>query len=704
MNLIQNNRILVVDDNPAIHTDFNKILREGADRGQHLDSAEAILFGDTRRGPCEFEAFEIDSAMQGREGLAMVRKAVEAGRPYATAFVDVRMPPGWDGIETVARMWEVQPDLQIVICTAYSDYSWEDMMRRFGRSDNLLILKKPFDNVEVLQLAHALTKKWQVTEQAALRIEQMDAMVRQRTQELQTAHDRLRSSEERFSKAFHASPIPMAIHSLDEGRFADANEAFQRMSGFKPAELIGWTAEELNFCADLQARAWPLLRAQKNLRNIECQVATRNGEVRQALVSMELFNLGGEPHVLMIAEDLTDKRKLESELRQAQKMEAVGQLAAGVAHDFNNILTIIQGHASLQMSLAGLDPDVVDSFRHIASAAERAANLTRQLLAFSRKQVMQQRRLDLNGLVRQISAVLPRLIGEHIRLITDLTPDLPAVFADDCNMEQIVLNLAVNARDAMPAGGTLTVRTEDVTVDDAHLSLVPEAVSGRYVCLSVRDTGIGMDLKTRSHIFEPFFTTKDIGKGTGMGLATVYGIVKQHDGWLEVESESGEGSTFKIYLPVSEEGEEEPETSAVAFSPGPAGAGRTVLVVEDDPAVRFMVKDILVHHHYRVLEAADGEEALALASEYGEEIVLLLTDMVMPGSVTGRELARRLTADRPQLKVIYTSGYSPDLFDGSLRLEEGVNYLPKPYNSAMLAEILRGALEAVAEPQEQEVL
>ena len=209
----------------------------------------------------------------------MVRKAVEAGRPYATAFVDVRMPPGWDGIETVARMWEVQPDLQIVICTAYSDYSWEDMMRRFGRSDNLLILKKPFDNVEVLQLAHALTKKWQVTEQAALRMEEMDVMVRQRTQELQTAHDRLRSSEERFSKAFHASPIPMAIHSLDEGRFADANEAFQRMSGFKPRGIDRRTAEELNFCADLQARAWPLLRAQKNAAEyrVPGDIAQRRG-------------------------------------------------------------------------------------------------------------------------------------------------------------------------------------------------------------------------------------------------------------------------------------------------------------------------------------------------------------------------------------------------------------------------------------------
>ncbi len=232
MNPMHNNRILIVDDNPAIHTDFKKILRESANRSEHLESAEAILFGDVKGGPSGIEDFEIDSAMQGREGLAMVGQALAAGRPYATAFVDVRMPPGWDGIETVARMWEAQPDLQVVICTAYSDYSWEDMMRRFGRSDNLLILKKPFDNVEVLQLAHALTKKWQVTKQAALRIEEMDVMVRQRTQELQTAHDRLRGSEERFSKAFHASPIPMAIHTLEEGRFADANEAFHQMTGF----------------------------------------------------------------------------------------------------------------------------------------------------------------------------------------------------------------------------------------------------------------------------------------------------------------------------------------------------------------------------------------------------------------------------------------------------------------------------------------
>jgi PAS domain S-box-containing protein len=703
MSLMQNNRILVVDDNPAIHADFKKILLESANRNdQRLESAEAVLFGDVTARPSELQHFRIDSAMQGRDGLAMVRQAVAAGEPYATAFVDVRMPPGWDGIETVARMWEAQPDLQVVICTAYSDYSWEDMMRRFGHSENLLILKKPFDNVEVLQLAHALTRKWQVTRQAALRIEEIDIMVRQRTQELQTAHDRLTASEERFSKAFHLSPIPMAIRTLAEGRFADANEAFQRMTGFKAGELIGTTGEQLNLSATLDTHAWPLLRSQKNVRNLECQVTTSTGELREALVSLEVFNLGDDAHVLMIVEDLTDKRKLEAELRQAQKMEAVGQLAAGVAHDFNNILTIIQGHASLQMMATDMDQDVADSFTHIASAAERAAHLTRQLLAFSRKQVMQPRRLVLNVLVRQISTVLPRLIGEHIQLITDLAPDLPSVFADDCNMEQIVLNLTVNARDAMPNGGTLTMRTEEVTVDDDYLSRVPDAVSGRYVCLSVRDTGTGMDLETRSHIFEPFFTTKEIGKGTGMGLATVYGIVKQHDGWLEVESEAGKGSTFKIYLPVCDHAPELPP-QVVPFSPHPLGAGHTVLVVEDDPAVRSLVKEILIHHHYRVIEAADGEEALSVARQHGDEIVLLLTDMVMPRGISGRELANRLLAEHPDLKVIYTSGYSPDLFETSMGLQDGVNYLPKPYTSSMLAQILRGALEVEASDPEAEL-
>jgi two-component system, cell cycle sensor histidine kinase and response regulator CckA len=695
MNLMQNNRILVVDDNPAIHTDFKKILQAASGGGsKHLDSAEAILFGEAKPGKHQMQSFELDSAMQGREAVVMLKKAVEEGRPYALAFVDVRMPPGWDGIETVARMWDAQPDLQVVICTAYSDYSWEDMMTRFGRSDNLLILKKPFDNVEVLQLAHALTRKWQVTKQATMRIEEMEAMVKLRTGELQTAHDRVRSSEERFSKAFHASPIPVAILRLSDARFADANGAFQRMVKYDADHLIGRSVRELELCAGLETLAWPQLRTQKKVHNVECDINSNGGDLRHALVSLEMLDLGGEPHVLMIAEDMTEKIRLEGDLRQAQKMEAVGQLAAGVAHDFNNALTIIQGHASLYMNDPASDPELVDSFSHIANAAGRAARLTRQLLAFSRKQVMRQRPMELNALVCQISSMLPRLIGEHIHIISDLESDIPSIFADDCNMEQIILNLSVNARDAMPDGGTLTIKTEEIEVGDEHLRRVQDAVPGRYVKLSVRDTGTGMDFQTRSHIFEPFFTTKEVGKGTGMGLATVYGIVKQHDGWIEVDSEQGTGTTFSIYLPIhSKNVQAQPMDLQLYPTRGRAGAGRMVLVVEDDAEVRFLVRDILTAHDYQVLEAEDGEHALAVAQGRLNDIALLLTDMVMPKGITGRELARRLTAERADLRVIYTSGYSPDLFDPTLVLEEGVNYLPKPYTSEMLADTLRTALD-----------
>src|SRR5581483_4793559 len=477
----------------------------------------------------------------------------------------------------------------------------------------LLILKKPFDNIEVLQFAHALTKKWLVTKQASMRVEELDVLVRQRTLALQSTNDRLmceigertqaqealRLSEERFSKAFQASPVSLAIQTLGEQRFVDVNLAFVNMTGHAREVLIGSTAAELKLCVDLNEQIWTRLRREKAMRNIECRISTKTGELRRTLLSMELFTLNGEPHVLMLAEDITERLKLEQELRQAQKMEAVGRLAAGVAHDFNNVLTIIQGHASLQLATNDLDRDVAESLKQVSAAAERAANLTRQLLAFSRKTVMQPKRLDLNTLVGELTAVLPRLIGEHIEIHAEPGQNLPCIFADATNMEQIVINLAANARDAMPNGGLLTIRTGEVNVGADHLLRVPDAAIGRHICLAVSDTGCGMDAHTRRRIFEPFFTTKEVGKGTGMGLATVYGIVKQHDGWLEVESEAGEGSTFCVYLPVCERSEEVIDSSRViSFQARPLGAGRTVLVVEDDPSVRGLVKEILIHYHY----------------------------------------------------------------------------------------------------------
>ncbi len=694
MNPTPNNRILLVDDNPAIHEDFRKILLGAAKNSRALDAMESVLF-DHPVTSAPVTVFGLDSAYQGKEALEKVTQALKDGQPFAMAFVDVRMPPGWDGIETIERLWQVDPSLQVVVCTAYSDYSWEKMTVRLGVNDNLVILKKPFDNVEVLQLAHALTKKWQVTEQANLRLETLDKMVTERTRALETSNAELRRSEERFAKAFRASPIPFAIQSLHENRFVDVNDAFLEMTGFRRSELIGRTPMELRLCIDYQT---PTISEEKTLRHAEAQVSTKSGDLRDALVSLECITIDGQPHLLLMVLDISERLNLENQLRQAQKMEAIGQLAAGVAHDFNNLLTIIQGHASLQLTLAGHDDDTVDSLQQIAMASERAADLTRQLLAFSRRQIMRPRVVHANALITDLTVMLRRLIGEQVELRCELADQLPPVWADQTGLEQVIMNLTLNARDAMPRGGRITIATAAATVAPDDHDYNPEIAPGDYMVLSVTDTGTGMDEATRHRIFEPFFTTKETNKGTGMGLATVYGIVKQHEGWIDVATQVGQGSAFRIFLPVTERADEPatfPEAPIVS-----SGDEATILIVEDDDAVRGLVREVLDHSGYHVLEAEHGEAALEVWKLHSHEIDLLLTDMVMPGSVNGLELSKRLLAEQPDLKVIYTSGYSAELFGSDIQLEEGRNYLPKPYLSAKLTTMLTQALhrEATAAP------
>jgi len=424
----------------------------------------------------------------------------------------------------------------------------------------------------------------------------------------------------------------------------------------------------------------------------ETALLTRAGReipVSQVIVAHKYAN-GEVQFFSTIMRDLTERRKLEAQLHHSQKMEAIGQLAGGVAHDFNNLLTIISGYSEVLLArLPATDP-ASRLLQEIHKAGERAAALTRQLLAFSRKQIIQPKVLDLNALVSEVGKMLRRVIGEDLTLTTVLSPRLGQVKADPGQIEQVLMNLAVNARDAMPQGGKFTIETANVELDQNSIQGQPEVQPGCYVLLAVSDTGCGMTEETKAHIFEPFFTTKDLGKGTGLGLATVYGIVKQSGGYIYVDSEPGHGTMFKIYLPLVEDGvpsgqsHTNPKTS-------PHGS-ETILLVEDEDAVRSLTRYALQLHGYAVLEARDGEEALRVAEQHQGPIHLLMTDVVMP-RMDGRQVAERLAQAQPGLKVLFLSGYTDDAVVRHGVLASEVAFLQKPFTPSALTQKVRDVLD-----------
>jgi len=391
-------------------------------------------------------------------------------------------------------------------------------------------------------------------------------------------------------------------------------------------------------------------------------------------------------------EDITERLKLEGQLRQSQKMESVGQLAAGVAHDFNNMLTIIQGHSGALLAKPTLPHDMLDPLQAVYFAAERAAGLTRQLLMFSRKNVIQSKLLDLREIIGNMTKMLEDLLGETIKLEFFPPSELPLVEGDTGMIEQIIMNLSVNARDAMPDGGKLAIGIETVVIDNDYVKSHADARAGQFVRLRVTDTGIGMDSATLPRIFEPFFTTKGVGKGTGLGLATAYGIIKQHEGWIEVNSEPNKGATFDVYFPAREKAPAPPKKEVVSPVSAPGGT-ETILIVEDEPVLREMACNILKNCGYRIFESSSGKEALNQWRQRANKIDLLLTDIVMPEGISGVNLAEQLLVNHPRLKIIFTSGYAANEVSLELLAKTKARYLQKPYTHAELVKIVRDCLD-----------
>jgi len=577
--------------------------------------------------------------------------------------------PGFDGAAALQFVRERFPALPVILVTGSLNEETAVEFMKAGAADYVL-------KDHLTRLPQAIKR--------ALRESRL-------REERELAVAALRASEEQYRALFENTPYPMWVFDLETHRLLAVNSAAIAHYGYRREEFLALKIEDLRAPEDIPALEQHLATKEAGYHTTgPWRHRKKDGTLIEVQTSGHEITFAGRRAELVVIDDVTERKRLEEQFRQAQKMEAVGRLAAGVAHDFNNLLTAILGTTDLMIEdLPADDPDR-EGLLDIRGAAERAAVLTRQLLTFSRQQVVSPRMLRLNELITDLVKLLRRLLGEDVTIASALAPDCGAVKADPGQLEQVLVNLAVNARDAMPNGGRLTIETRNVDLDADYPTERVMIPAGRYVMLAVTDNGTGMDAQTNARIFEPFFTTKPVGKGTGLGLATVYGVVQQTGGYIWLYSELGHGTSFKIYLPrVDADGpqpaEEEQRASALDGS-------ETVLVAEDEEAVRLIIAKALEARGYRVLSARDGSEALELAAGHGG-IDLLVTDVVMP-DMNGRELSRCLTEARPNLRTLYLSGYTDDAMLHRGVLQEGVAFLQKPFSLGALARKVRDVIEA----------
>lgn len=615
----------------------------------------------------ERKKFKVSTAATGEDAVSHVVK-----QPDILLLLDFKLQDMTGG-DVVDRLKEKGLNVPFVIMTGNGDERIAVEMMKLGARDYLVKDRNFLDTLP--------QKMDQVTVQLVTE------------KRLSMMEGALRESENRFRMLFNSGTDAILVHEIkdrESRNFVEVNDIACKRLGYSREELLEMTPEQVEEVEegdpDVQAIHEMLLRQKHVL--YELDYITKEKKKIPVEVNSHLIDLGGRPAVLSIARDITERKYLEEQLRQAHKMEAIGKLAGGVAHDFNNLLTAILGYSELMLVKMEAENPYRDSAKEIKKAGERAASLTQQLLAFSRKQMLKPKTLNLNEVVKGIENMLMRIIGENISFISELDSELKHIKADPGQVEQIILNLSVNSGDAMQKGGELTIKTGNKDVDAQYCSLIPDSRPGRFVCLSISDTGEGMTKETIRHIFEPFFTTKKVG--TGLGLSVVYGIIKQHNGWINVYSEAGKGTTFNIYFPIVTPGTDEGKQEKLSLK-DLQGNQERILFVEDEEGVRKITVKALRDNGYAVVEAVTARQALEIFQQHGENFALIFSDIVLADK-TGIELVEEVKVIDPDIKVLLTSGYADKKSRWVDVNEKGFPFLQKPYSLADLLISIREAL------------
>jgi len=697
----KNHRILVVDDNENIHDDFRKILGGRAEEAD-FDAVEADVFGDVAATPRNV-GFELSFASQGVRALELVQASRQEGRRFSLVFMDVRMPPGWDGLETSLRLWEADPDLQVVICTAYSDKSWEEMIEKLGNPERVLILKKPFDTIEVLQMAHALTEKWSLLQSSRRNVLELERTVNDRTRQLVAANTRLES--ETASHKAAAERVREQAVLLEKARDAILvrdlddtilfwNHGAECLYGWTATEALGRNVLELLHdglaAEDVSAARHALFHSGSWAG--ELPQKTKDGRIVIAECRWTLVrdDAGLPKSILGIHSDITEKKQLEMKFLRGQRLDSIGTLAGGMAHDLNNILQPI----TLAMDLLRMqlrDPSSHAMIELVSTNAKRATCLIDQVLSYVRGVEGERRPVEPETLLGDLAAIVRATFPKTIELRKRPT-DLAWHFSgDSTQIHQVLLNLCVNARDAMPSGGILTLSAENAELDSHQAAALTDAAAGRYVKFTVTDTGTGIPAELHEKIFEPFFTTKETGKGTGLGLATASGIVRSHGGFITLESQEGRGTSFGVFLPycgtagTDAEGLPEPAVSDLS------GDGELILLVDDESTILEVLRQTLEAFGFRVRIATDGEAGLRAYEEEMGEIQAVITDMMMP-LMEGPGMIAGIKKLNPRAKIIATTGMAPGVSIESITRLGVEHIVAKPCEASVIMRALRDVL------------